>query len=222
MAKSSARRPENCTDICRRGLMVIALSSTVLMSSHDSSCTNPTWFASMKHGSHIMLQRLVRSTVSTEPRPCWMVLAAVVVQLVVVVGADVAAWEHFFEVLEEVGVDRHHVLEVAVNRAILHHQDLAVALENRRLDLADLLVQQDADVFLAVENRLSRLARAGRAQRVGLARPAKWRFGLFVRLQQRLVGPLRRKGRSLVDLVQRIEDHPRTVRRQSTGPSRRT
>src|SRR5262245_57064219 len=66
--------PENCTDICRRGLIVMALSSTVLMSSHDSSCTKPTWLASMKHGSHIMLQRLVRSTVSTEPRPCLIVL----------------------------------------------------------------------------------------------------------------------------------------------------
>ena len=44
------------------------------MSSHDSSWTKPTWFASMKHGSHIMLQRLVRSTVSTEPRPYLMVL----------------------------------------------------------------------------------------------------------------------------------------------------
>ena len=30
---------------------------------------NPTWFASMKQGLHIMLQRLVRSTVSTAPRP---------------------------------------------------------------------------------------------------------------------------------------------------------
>ena len=28
----------------------------------------------MKHGSHIMLQRFVRSTVSTDPRPCLMVL----------------------------------------------------------------------------------------------------------------------------------------------------
>ncbi len=54
--------------------MLIALSSTILMSSHDSSWTNPTWFASMKHGSHIMLQRFVRSTVSTEPRPCLTVL----------------------------------------------------------------------------------------------------------------------------------------------------
>ena len=40
------------------------------MSSQASSWTNPTWFASMKQGSHIMLQRLVRSTVSTAPRPC--------------------------------------------------------------------------------------------------------------------------------------------------------
>src|SRR4029453_16586177 len=66
--------PENCTDICRRGLMEMALSRTCLMSSQESSWTKPTWFASMKHGSHIMLQRLVRSTVNTDPRPCLMVL----------------------------------------------------------------------------------------------------------------------------------------------------
>src|SRR6188472_4175069 len=61
--------PENCTDIWRFGLIVIALSSIVLISSHVSSCTKPTWFASMKHGSHIMLQPFVRSMVSTDPRP---------------------------------------------------------------------------------------------------------------------------------------------------------
>ena len=44
------------------------------MSSQESSCTKPTWLASMKQGSHIMLQRLVKSTVSTEPRPCLMEL----------------------------------------------------------------------------------------------------------------------------------------------------
>jgi hypothetical protein len=66
--------PENWTDICRFGLSVIALSSSVLISSHDSSCTNPTWLASMKHGSHIMLQRFVRSIVSTDPRPYLIVL----------------------------------------------------------------------------------------------------------------------------------------------------
>ena len=137
--------------------------------------------------------------------------AAVVVELLVVVGADVAAREHFFEVLEEGGVDRHHVLEVAVNRAVLHHQDLAVALEDGRLDLADLLVQQDADVLLAVENRLPRFARARRAERVGLARPAERRLGLLVGLQQRLVGPLRGERRVLVDLVQTVEHHPGAV-----------
>ena len=62
--------PENCTDIWRRGLIVTALSSMVLISSQVSSWTKPTWLASMKQGSHIMLQRLVRSMVSTEPRPC--------------------------------------------------------------------------------------------------------------------------------------------------------
>ena len=66
--------PENWIDICRRGLIFIALSRTSVMSCQVSSWTKPTWLASMKHGSHIMLQRLVRSTVSTEPRPCWMLL----------------------------------------------------------------------------------------------------------------------------------------------------
>src|ERR1035437_9319436 len=61
--------PENCTLIWRLGLMVMALSSMVLISSQVSSWTKPTWLASMKQGSHIMLQRLVRSMVRTEPRP---------------------------------------------------------------------------------------------------------------------------------------------------------
>ncbi len=66
--------PENWIDICRRGFTSAASSRILVISSHDSSCTYPTWFASMKHGSHIMLQRLVRSTVSTAPRPYLMVL----------------------------------------------------------------------------------------------------------------------------------------------------
>src|SRR5207342_3542509 len=91
------------------------------------------------------------------------------------------------------------------------HQDLAVAFENRRLDFADLLVQKDADVLLAVENRLPRLARARRAQRVGLPRPAERRLRFFVRLEERLIGPLRRERRTLIDLVQSIEDYPRAI-----------
>ncbi len=55
---------------------------------------------------------------------------AVVVQLFVVVGADVAARENVFQVLEERRIGRHDVFEVAVDRAILDHHDLAVAFDD--------------------------------------------------------------------------------------------
>ena len=101
------------------------------MSSQDSSWTKPTWLASMKHGSHIMLQRLVRSTVSTEPRPYLIVLLPWLWSFSSLCAADVAARERLLEVLEERRVHRHHVFEVAVDRAVLDHQDLAVALDDR-------------------------------------------------------------------------------------------
>jgi hypothetical protein len=85
------------------------------------------------------------------------------------------------------------------------------ALENRRLDLADLLVEEDADVLLPIEDFLPRLARARRAQRIGFARPAERRLRFLVRLEQRFVGPLGRECRPLVDLVQVVEDHPRAI-----------
>jgi hypothetical protein len=46
-------------------------------------------------------------------------------------------------VLEEGRVHGHDVFEVPVERTVLDHQDLAVPLDDRRFDLADLLVQQD-------------------------------------------------------------------------------
>ena len=79
-----------------------------------------------------MLQRLVRSMVSTEPRPCLTVLSCRDGAAFVVVGADVAAREDLLQVLEERGVDGHDVFEVAVAGAVLHHQDLAVALDDLR------------------------------------------------------------------------------------------
>ena len=77
-----------------------------------------------------------------------------------------------------------------------------------RLDLADLLGEQDLVVALAVEDLLARLAHAGRAERVGLARPAERRLHLLPRLQQRLVRPLRHEAGVRLDAVQRIEHHP--------------
>jgi hypothetical protein len=65
---------------------------------------------------------------------------AVVVELLVVMCADVAAWEVLLEVLEEGRVNGHNVFEVAVLDAVLDHEDLAVALDDLSLDLADLVV----------------------------------------------------------------------------------
>jgi hypothetical protein len=110
----------------------------------------------------------------------------VVVELFVVVRADVAAGEALFQVLEERRVDRHDVFEVAVLRAVLHHQDLAVALDDGGFDLANLFIQQDFVRQLAVDNLLPDLRYAAGAERVGLTRPAQWRLRLFPGLEQRL------------------------------------
>jgi hypothetical protein len=128
--------------------MVMALSSTCLMSSHDSSWTKPDLVR--VHEAGVAHHVAAVGEVDGQHRAAAVLHggAAVVVQLLVVVRADVAAREHFLEVLEERRVHRHHVLEVAVMRAVLDHQDLAVALDDGRLDLADLLVEQTETSFL--------------------------------------------------------------------------
>src|SRR5439155_26905390 len=77
----------------------------------------------------------------------------------------------------------------------------------------DFFVQQHADVALAVENLVARLAYAYRAERVGFARPAEGRLRLLIRLQQRLVGPFRDERRVLTNPVHRVEHDPGAVRR---------
>src|SRR5262249_44628460 len=122
-----------------------------------------------------------------------------------VVRADIAARERLLEVLEERRIDRHDVLEVPVLRTVLDHQDLAVAFDDVRLDLADFLVEKNPVVALAVQDLLPRFPYAFRAQRVGLARPAKWRLHLLPRLEQWLVRPVRRERLRGRNAVQRIE-----------------
>ena len=68
--------------------------------------------------------------------------AAVVVQTFVVVGRNVAAGEVLLDPLEELHVDGHEVFGLPVLGAFLDHPDLAVALDNVGLDLADLLMEQ--------------------------------------------------------------------------------
>ena len=81
---------------------------------------------------------------------------AVVVEVLVVVSADVAAGENFFEVLEERRVDGHHVFEVTVLGAILNHQDLAVAFDDLGFDLAHFFILQDLNRHFAVEDLLTK------------------------------------------------------------------
>ena len=171
--------PENCTDIWRFGLIVMALSSSVLMSSQRQLVDEADLVG--VHEARVAHHVAAVGQIDREHRAAAVRdgAAAVVVQLRVVVRADVAAGEDIFEVLEERRVDRHHVFEVAVDRAILHHQDLAVALDHLRLDLAGLVGVEDFERRLAVQNLLADFRHAARAQRIGLARPAEvaaWSF----------------------------------------------
>ena len=59
----------------------------------------------------------------------------VFMQRFVVVRADIAARKHVFQVLEKRRVDGHYVFEMPVDGAILHHEDLAVALDHLGFDL---------------------------------------------------------------------------------------
>ena len=88
----------------------------------------------------------------------------VVMQFLVVVRADVAAGENLFEMREKLGVDRHHVFEVAVDRAILHHQNLAVALNNLGFDLTRFFVAQNLHRQLAVDDLVADFGDALRTQ----------------------------------------------------------
>ncbi len=95
--------------------------------------------------------------VNGEHRPTAMLhcAGAVVVQLFVVVRGDVAPGENVFQVLEEFGVHGHHVFKVAMDGAIFHHQDLAIALNDRGFDLACFFVEQDLVRQLTVHDLLA-------------------------------------------------------------------
>ena len=114
-------------------------------------------------------------------------------EILIVVRGNVPAGELRFDPFQEVGIERHYVLVMAVLRTILHHPDLSVALDDLRLDLPDFLVHQIAPVLLAIEDRLPCFFYAIGAQRVGLAREPQCWLGLLPRLQQRFVRPLGRE-----------------------------
>ena len=108
---------------------------------------------------------------------------AMLVQLFVVVGANVPSGEDVFQVLEEVRIDRHYVFKMTVNRAILDHQDLAVAFDDVGLDLPDFLVHENLVGQFAINDLLANVRYALRTQRIGLPRPTQLGLHLLVALQ---------------------------------------
>ena len=89
---------------------------------------------------------------------------AMIVQFLVVMGGKVATRKHLFDVGQKLCIDRHHVFEVTVHRAILDHPNLIVALDDLRFDLANLVIQEDGDIFLTAEDLFARFNHAVRTQ----------------------------------------------------------
>ena len=69
-------------------------------------------------------------------------------------------------------------------------------------------MEQNLVVHLAIDDLLANLGDAFGTKRIGLARPAQRRLRLLITLQQRLIGPLRRERRVLLNLIQRIKNLP--------------
>ena len=135
-----------------------------------------------------------------------------IVQLVVVVRLNVTTREHRFDVFQELRVNRHDVLEVAVDGAILNHHDLPVALDDRRFDLANLLVDQLGRVnHWRAQNSLPRFDDALRAQAVGRARKTERRLRLLPRLQHRFIRPLRRERFTRPVLIEKLNGIEQTA-----------
>ena len=164
-----------------------------------------------------MLQRLVKSTVSTDPRPCVMV--------------DVP-WSCSFSSLwarwSRPGNTSSRCLENAGSMDItssnwpwMAHSFTIMILPSRsmmlRLDLADLLVLENLYRQLAVENLLADLRDAAGTQRIRLARPAQRRLLLLPALEQRLVRPLGNEPGVAADRIQLVKNEPGGVRPHGNG-----
>ena len=112
---------------------------------------------------------------------------AVIVQVFVVVGGDVAAVEVLLNPRQELGVDGHDVFKVAVLGAIFDHPHLAVALNDLSFDLAHVLINQDPVVVSPVNNPVARLSDAGGAEGIRAAGETQDRLGLFPGFLQRFL-----------------------------------
>src|ERR1700738_1134840 len=130
------------------------------------------------------------------------------VKIFVVVRGNVAAGVLLLNPVKPLGIDSHHVFVMAVQRALFHHPDLTIALNNLRLNLADLFTHQIAPVFFAGDDGFARFFYARGTKRIRLPRKTERRLGLFPGLQQRLIGPFwcnRRIWIFLIEMLNGVE-----------------
>ncbi len=137
-----------------------------------------------------MLQRLVRSTVNTAPRPNLNVRRSVTMDVLVFGGAEVAAKEERLDAFEKRRIGRHHVFKLAVLRTSLAHQHLSVVFDDLRLDLTRMLVHQCLERNFAANDRVTNFFYTGGTKAVGLAWKTEWWSGALVRLEQWTGGPV--------------------------------
>ena len=134
------------------------------------------------------------------------------VHVFIVVRRDIATGKILFNPFKELGIRGHQIFALSVDGAFFHHPDLPIALDDLRFDFADFLVYQVGPVFRAVHNCFARFVHAGRAQRIGCARPAERGLGLLPGFQHRLFRPLgneRRIRPVLIEELNRVEGYPR-------------
>jgi hypothetical protein len=114
-----------------------------------------------------------------------------VVESFIVVSPNVATWKVLFDPFQELHIFGHHVFKLAVFRAVFHHPNLTVALQDRRFDLADVIGDETPVIFLAVDDLLTCLLHTSRTERICRAGPPQRRLGFFPGFQKWLIRPLR-------------------------------
>ena len=136
---------------------------------------------------------------------------AVLVQILVIVRGNIATGILLLNPAQPLGIDGHHVFVVAVLWAVFHHPDLAIALDDLRLDLANLLAHQIAPILFTSDDGFARFLHAGGTERIGLPWEPERGLGLLPGFEQRLIRPLRSYGRvriALVEMLDRVEGDP--------------
>src|ERR1700741_5580757 len=95
-----------------------------------------------------------------------------------------ATRKHLFDLRKKLGIDGHHVFEMAMGWTILDHPDFAIALNDLGFDFADLLVNKDADVFLAADDGFTCFDHAVGTEGIGRPWPAQGWLTFLPRFQK--------------------------------------